>query len=183
MSSARSPKSAPSPTCAPAPNLEGHNRIGNFVETKKARLGRGTKASHLSYLGDAVIGRETNVGCGVITVNYDGYDKHQTHIGDRCMVGCDTQLIAPVTVGDDVYVASGTTIVRDVADGALVMSHHPQREKSGWTASWHQRHADHPKALARRHSKSRGDSGNGARSTSPLLTQVGILIVSGTRRR
>ena len=73
----------------------------------------------------------------------------QTHIGDRCMVGCDTQLIAPVKVGDDVYVASGTTIVRDVADGALVMSHHPQREKSGWTASWHQRHANHPKALAR----------------------------------
>ena len=130
-------------------DLEGHNRIGNFVETKKARLGRGTKASHLSYLGDAIIGRETNVGCGVITVNYDGYDKHQTHIGDRCMVGCDTQLIAPVTLGDDVYVASGTTIVRDVADGALVMSHHPQREKSGWTASWHQRHANHPKALAR----------------------------------
>jgi bifunctional UDP-N-acetylglucosamine pyrophosphorylase / glucosamine-1-phosphate N-acetyltransferase len=143
-------------------DLEGHNRIGNFVETKKARLGRGTKASHLSYLGDTVIGRETNVGCGVITVNYDGYDKHQTHIGDRCMVGCDTQLIAPVKVGDDVYVASGTTIVRDVANGALVMSHHPQREKSGWTASWRQRHANHPKALARAASKSPGDSGNGA---------------------
>lgn len=124
----------------PGTELEGHNRIGNFVETKKARIGRGTKASHLSYLGDAVIGRETNVGCGVITVNYDGYDKHQTQIGDRCMVGCDTQLIAPIKVGDDVYVASGTTIVRDVADGALVVSHHPQREKSGWTAGWHQRH-------------------------------------------
>jgi bifunctional UDP-N-acetylglucosamine pyrophosphorylase/glucosamine-1-phosphate N-acetyltransferase len=126
--------------------LEGHNRIGNFVETKKARIGRGTKASHLSYLGDAVIGRETNVGCGVITVNYDGYDKHVTQIGDRCMVGCDTQLIAPVKVGDDVYVASGTTIVRDVEAGALVMSHHPQREKSGWTANWHKRHAGHPKS-------------------------------------
>jgi bifunctional UDP-N-acetylglucosamine pyrophosphorylase/glucosamine-1-phosphate N-acetyltransferase len=126
--------------------LEGHNRIGNFVETKKARVGRGSKASHLSYLGDATIGRETNVGCGVITVNYDGYDKHPTKIGDRCMVGCDTQLIAPVTVGDDVYVASGTTIVRDVPNGALVVSDHPQREKPGWTANWHQRHADHPKA-------------------------------------
>jgi bifunctional UDP-N-acetylglucosamine pyrophosphorylase / glucosamine-1-phosphate N-acetyltransferase len=120
--------------------LEGENRIGNFVETKQARIGRGTKASHLAYLGDAIIGRETNVGCGVITVNYDGYDKHQTRIGDRCMVGCDTQLVAPVKVGDDVYVASGTTIVRDVADGALVMSHHPQREKPGWTAGWHRRH-------------------------------------------
>jgi bifunctional UDP-N-acetylglucosamine pyrophosphorylase / glucosamine-1-phosphate N-acetyltransferase len=126
--------------------LEGHNRIGNFVETKKAAIGRGTKASHLSYLGDTVIGSETNVGCGVITVNYDGYDKHVTRIGDRCMVGCDTQLVAPVTVGDDVYVASGTTILRDVPDGTLVMSQHPQREKPGWTKSWHQRHANHPKA-------------------------------------
>ena len=123
--------------------LEGHNRIGNFVETKKATIGRGTKASHLSYLGDTIIGDETNVGCGVITVNYDGYDKHVTRIGDRCMVGCDTQLVAPVTVGDDVYVASGTTILRDVPDGALVMSQHPQREKPGWTKSWHQRHANH----------------------------------------
>jgi len=120
--------------------LEGHNRIGNFVETKKARIGRGTKASHLSYLGDAIIGRETNIGCGVITVNYDGYDKHQTRIGDRCMVGCDTQLIAPVKVGNDVYVAAGTTILHAVADGALAMSHHPQRLKPGWTAGWHKRH-------------------------------------------
>src|SRR3984893_18774665 len=126
--------------------LEGHNRIGNFVETKKARIGRGTKASHLSYVGDAGIGRVHHSGGGVITVNYDGYDKHETQIGDRCMVGCDTQLIAPVTVGNDVYVASGTTIVRDVEDGALVMSHHPQREKSGWTAGWRERHKDHPKA-------------------------------------
>lgn len=122
--------------------LEGHNRIGNFVETKKAKIGRGTKASHLSYLGDAIIGRETNVGCGVITVNYDGYDKHVTQIGSRCMVGCDTQLVAPVKVADDVYVASGTTILRDVAPGALAMSHHPQREKSGWVAGWRKRHND-----------------------------------------
>lgn len=125
--------------------LDGHNRIGNFVETKKARIGRGTKASHLSYLGDAVIGRDTNIGCGVITVNYDGYDKHETRIGDRCMVGCDTQLVAPIKVGSDVYVASGTTIVREVKDGALVMSHHPQREKPGWMASWRERHGDNPK--------------------------------------
>jgi bifunctional UDP-N-acetylglucosamine pyrophosphorylase/glucosamine-1-phosphate N-acetyltransferase len=120
--------------------LEGHNRIGNFVETKKARLGQGTKASHLSYLGDASIGRETNVGCGVITVNYDGYEKHRTEIGDRCMIGCDTQLIAPVKVGSDVYIASGTTVLREIPDGSLAMSHHPQREKSGWTANWHKRH-------------------------------------------
>jgi bifunctional UDP-N-acetylglucosamine pyrophosphorylase / glucosamine-1-phosphate N-acetyltransferase len=120
--------------------LLGHNRIGNFVETKKARIGYGTKASHLSYLGDASIGRETNVGCGVITVNYDGYDKHRTEIGDRCMIGCDTQLVAPIKVGSDVYVASGSTLLSDVADGSLAMSHHPQREKPGWTANWHKRH-------------------------------------------
>jgi bifunctional UDP-N-acetylglucosamine pyrophosphorylase / glucosamine-1-phosphate N-acetyltransferase len=126
--------------------LEGHNRIGNFVETKKARLGKGTKASHLSYLGDTEIGRETNVGCGVITVNYDGYDKHLTRIGSRCMIGCDTQLVAPVKVGDDVYVASGTTILREVPDGALCVSHHPQKIKQGWTAEWRRRHGDHPEA-------------------------------------
>jgi bifunctional UDP-N-acetylglucosamine pyrophosphorylase/glucosamine-1-phosphate N-acetyltransferase len=130
--------------------LLGHNRIGNFVETKKARLGRGTKASHLSYLGDATIGADTNIGCGVITVNYDGYDKHHTEIGDRCMVGCDTQLVAPVKVGSDVYVASGTTIIREVPDGALVMSHHPQREKSGWMAGWRKRHNDSPDGSLRR---------------------------------
>jgi bifunctional UDP-N-acetylglucosamine pyrophosphorylase / glucosamine-1-phosphate N-acetyltransferase len=130
--------------------LEGHNRIGNFVETKKARIGRGTKASHLSYLGDATIGEDTNVGCGVITVNYDGYEKHHTEIGDRCMVGCDTQLIAPVKVGSDVYVASGTTIKREVPDGALVMSHHPQREKAGWMATWRERHGDSPDGNGKR---------------------------------
>ena len=120
--------------------LEGHNRIGNFVETKQARIGRGSKASHLSYLGDAVIGRDTNLGCGVITVNYDGYDKHRTEIGDRCMVGCDTQLVAPVKVGSDVYVASGTTVLRDVPDGALCVSRHPQAVKPGWTEGWRKRH-------------------------------------------
>jgi bifunctional UDP-N-acetylglucosamine pyrophosphorylase / glucosamine-1-phosphate N-acetyltransferase len=130
--------------------LEGHNRIGNFVETKKAKIGRGTKASHLSYLGDAIIGRDTNVGCGVITVNYDGYDKHVTQIGDRCMIGCDTQLVAPIKVGSDVYVASGTTIVREVQDGALVMSHHPQREKPGWMGTWRERHGDDPSGDGKR---------------------------------
>jgi bifunctional UDP-N-acetylglucosamine pyrophosphorylase / glucosamine-1-phosphate N-acetyltransferase len=130
--------------------LAGHNRIGNFVETKKARLGRGTKASHLSYLGDATIGADTNIGCGVITVNYDGYDKHHTEIGDRCMVGCDTQLIAPIKVGSDVYVASGTTIIREVPDGSLVMSHHPQREKAGWMATWRKRHGDSPDGSLKR---------------------------------
>ncbi|MBF6567989.1 MAG: bifunctional UDP-N-acetylglucosamine diphosphorylase/glucosamine-1-phosphate N-acetyltransferase GlmU [Candidatus Binataceae bacterium] len=120
--------------------LVGHNRIGNFVETKQARIGRGSKASHLSYLGDADIGNDTNVGCGVITVNYDGFDKHRTEIGDRCMIGCDTQLVAPVKVGNDVYVAAGATIVREVPAGALCLSRHPQAVKPGWTEGWRKRH-------------------------------------------
>lgn len=131
--------------------LEGSNRVGNFVETKNARLGRATKASHLSYLGDVVIGSGTNIGCGVITVNYDGYDKHETRIGDRCMVGCDTQLVAPVKVGNDVYVASGTTIVREVPDGSLVLSHHPQAEKPGWMELFHKRHAGRAKWWEEKH--------------------------------
>ena len=137
--------------------LAGQNRIGNFVETKQARIGRGTKASHLSYLGDTTIGADTNIGCGVITVNYDGYEKHPTEIGDRCMVGCDTQLVAPVKVGNDVYVASGTTILRDVPDGALCLSRHPQAVKPGWTAGWRKRHrktaADGKTAAARGHAE------------------------------
>jgi bifunctional UDP-N-acetylglucosamine pyrophosphorylase/glucosamine-1-phosphate N-acetyltransferase len=124
----------------PGTELAGHNRVGNFVETKNAQLGEGSKASHLSYLGDVTVGRDTNIGCGVITVNYDGFDKHPTHIGDRCMVGCDSQLIAPVTVGDDAYVASGTTVVRDVSAGALAFSAHPQGERPGWTAKFRAQH-------------------------------------------
>lgn len=144
--------------------LEGHNRIGNFVETKQARVGRGTKASHLSYLGDVVIGRETNIGCGVITVNYDGYDKYLTEIGDRCMVGCDSQLVAPVKLGNDVYVASGTTVLRPVADGALAMSEHRQRERPGWTARWRQRHQDGARASGeQQQAPARGHRGGGRR--------------------
>ncbi len=124
----------------PGTQLEGSNRIGNFVETKQARIGRGTKASHLSYLGDVIIGEQTNIGCGVITVNFDGYEKHLTQIGSRCMVGCDSQLIAPVKIGDDAYVASGTTVRHDVPAGALAFCDHRQQEKPGWTLKWRERH-------------------------------------------
>src|SRR5262249_48166015 len=99
--------------------------IGNFVETKKAKLGRGTKAKHLAYLGDAEIGEATNVGAGTITCNYDGFAKHRTVIGDRVQIGSDTQLVAPVTVGDDVYVGAGTTVTADVPPGHLVVSRVP----------------------------------------------------------
>ena len=106
--------------------------IGNFVETKKAKLGRGTKANHLTYLGDCEIGTETNVGAGTITCNYDGFAKHRTVIGSRVQIGSDTQLIAPVTVGDDAYVGAGTTVTGDVPPGHLVVSRVPQRTIPGW---------------------------------------------------
>jgi bifunctional UDP-N-acetylglucosamine pyrophosphorylase/glucosamine-1-phosphate N-acetyltransferase len=106
--------------------------IGNFVETKNARLGTGTKANHLTYLGDVEIGEDTNVGAGTITCNYDGFAKHPTVIGNRVQIGSDTQLVAPVTVGDDAYVAAGTTVTEDVPAGHLALSRHPQQMVPGW---------------------------------------------------
>jgi bifunctional UDP-N-acetylglucosamine pyrophosphorylase / glucosamine-1-phosphate N-acetyltransferase len=109
--------------------------IGDFVETKNTIVGRGTKANHLAYLGDAEIGRETNIGAGTITCNYDGFRKHRTVIGDRVQVGSDCQLVAPVTVGNDVYVASGTTVRRNAPDGVLVFNAREERQREGWVAA------------------------------------------------
>lgn len=106
--------------------------VGNFVEMKKARLGKASKAGHLSYLGDAEIGDDVNIGAGTITCNYDGANKHKTIIGDDVFVGSDTQLVAPVTVGRGVTIAAGTTVTRDVADNELVLSRVPQVHKQGW---------------------------------------------------
>jgi bifunctional UDP-N-acetylglucosamine pyrophosphorylase/glucosamine-1-phosphate N-acetyltransferase len=97
-------------------------RIGNFVETKKTKMGAHSKAAHLSYLGDATVGDDANIGCGTITCNYDGFNKYPTRIGSRSFVGSDVQLIAPVTVGDDAYVGSGTAVTQDVPSGALALS-------------------------------------------------------------
>ena len=108
--------------------LEGAH-VGNFVEIKKARLGKGTKAGHLSYLGDAEIGDNVNIGAGTITCNYDGANKHKTVIGDDVFVGSDSQLVAPVTVGKGVTIAAGTTVTRNVADNELVLSRVPQVHK------------------------------------------------------
>ena len=110
--------------------------IGDFVETKNAVLGPGTKANHLAYLGDAEIGRETNIGAGTITCNYDGFDKHRTVIGERVQVGSDTTLVAPVTIGDDAYIATATTVRRDVTGGALAFNTREQRERAGWVAQF-----------------------------------------------
>lgn len=101
--------------------------VGNFVETKKARLAKGVKANHLTYLGDVTIGERTNVGAGVITCNYDGFTKHATTIGADVFVGSDVQLVAPVTIGDGAIIGAGTTVTSDVPSNALAVSRSPQR--------------------------------------------------------
>ncbi|HVM98465.1 MAG TPA: bifunctional UDP-N-acetylglucosamine diphosphorylase/glucosamine-1-phosphate N-acetyltransferase GlmU [Candidatus Acidoferrales bacterium] len=118
----------------PGTKLGAQVHIGNFVETKNALLKRGVKANHLAYLGDTEIGDATNIGAGTITCNYDGFVKARTVIGKRVQVGSDSQLIAPISIGDDVYIATGTTVRKDVAAGALVFNPKPQMERDGWTA-------------------------------------------------
>lgn len=94
-------------------------RIGNFVEIKNSTLGNGVKASHLAYIGDASVGKNTNIGCGVIFVNYDGKRKHKTTVGKNCFIGCNTNLVAPLTVGDNCFVACGTTVDKDIPSGTF----------------------------------------------------------------
>jgi len=117
----------------PESDIGAEVKIGNFVEIKKAAIGAGTKASHLAYLGDATIGQKVNVGAGTIICNYDGTKKHQTVIEDGAFIGSDSQLIAPVTVGKDAYVASGSSITDDVPAGALAVARGRQVNKPGWT--------------------------------------------------
>ena len=109
--------------------------IGNFVETKKATLGKGSKANHLSYLGDTVIGAGVNIGAGTITCNYDGVHKHLTTIGDGAFVGSDSTLVAPVTIGAGSYIAAGSSITEDVPEGALALGRSRQTTKPGWVAA------------------------------------------------
>ncbi len=106
-------------------------RVGNFVEIKKSTIGEGSKVSHLSYIGDTVMGSGVNVGAGTITCNYDGANKHQTVIGDGVFIGSDTQLVAPVTVGEGALIGAGTTVTRDVPEGALTTSRAPQEDREG----------------------------------------------------
>ena len=107
-------------------------KVGNFVEIKKSSLGPGSKANHLSYLGDAAIGERVNVGAGTITCNYDGKRKHPTTVGDRVFIGSGTQLVAPVTLGDDAYVGAGSCVTEDVPAGALAVARSRQVVKDGW---------------------------------------------------
>ncbi len=116
-----------------AGNHLGENvRIGNFVEVKNSQIAAGSKAAHLSYLGDAVIGENVNIGCGTITVNYDGASKHQTIIEDNAFVGCDSQLVAPVTIGKNAYIGAGSTITSDAPANQLTIARSKQRSIEGW---------------------------------------------------
>lgn len=121
----------------PGSVMEKGSKVGNFVEMKKAVLGEGAKASHLTYLGDATVGREANIGAGTITCNYDGYFKYQTVIGDRAFVGSNSALIAPVKIGADAIVAAGSAVSRDVQDGELRMVRAEQLVKPGWADRFH----------------------------------------------
>ncbi len=107
-------------------------RVGNFVELKNTQLGDRTNAAHLSYIGDSVVGNQVNIGAGTITANYDGVKKHRTKIGDRTKTGANSVLVAPITLGDDVYVAAGSTITEDVPDDSLAIARSRQVVKLGW---------------------------------------------------
>jgi len=118
----------------PGSHVKAGAHVGNFVELKKTVLGEGSKASHLTYLGDATVGAGVNIGAGTITCNYDGRKKHQTVIEDGAFIGSDTQLVAPVRVGAGAYVGAGSCITDDVPPGALGISRARQRNILGWVA-------------------------------------------------
>lgn len=116
----------------PGTELGAQAKVGNFVETKNAKIGRGSKISHLSYIGDTVMGQDCNIGAGTITCNYDGVNKHLTQIGHRVFVGSDTQLVAPVVIEDDATIGAGSTITKSVPKGELTLSRAKQLTITGW---------------------------------------------------
>ena len=121
----------------PGTELQENSKVGNFVEVKKSVLGKGAKANHLTYLGDAEVGAGANIGAGTITCNYDGYCKYRTIIGERAFIGSNSALIAPVRIGADAIVAAGSAVSRDVADGELRLVRGEQLVKPGWADQFH----------------------------------------------
>jgi bifunctional UDP-N-acetylglucosamine pyrophosphorylase/glucosamine-1-phosphate N-acetyltransferase len=118
----------------PGTELAEHVKIGNFVETKKTRLGAGTKSNHFAYLGDTTTGEDCNIGAGTIMCNYDGVDKHPTFLGNRVFIGSNSTLVAPIKVGDDSYVAAGSTVTDEVNVDELAIGRSRQRNITGWTS-------------------------------------------------
>jgi bifunctional UDP-N-acetylglucosamine pyrophosphorylase/glucosamine-1-phosphate N-acetyltransferase len=125
----------------PESAIEAEVHIGNFVETKKTRLRRGAKANHLSYLGDADVGERANIGAGTIVCKYDGVVKRRTTIGEGAFIGSDSQLVAPVTVGKNAYVATATTVTQDVPDDALAIGRSRQENKLGYAIKLREKQA------------------------------------------
>lgn len=107
-------------------------KIGDFVEVKNSTLGDGSKASHLSYIGDSDVGNGVNIGCGVVFVNYDGKNKHRSNVGSDSFIGCNVNLVSPVSVGDKSYIAAGSTVTGDVPSGALCVARSREEVKPGW---------------------------------------------------
>lgn len=116
----------------PQTKLEDHTKVGNFVEVKNSNIGTGSKLPHLSYIGDCDMGSNVNMGCGTITVNYDGKKKYRTKIGDRAFVGCNSNLVAPVTIGEEAYIGAGSTITKDVPPAALGVARTRQTNIEKW---------------------------------------------------
>ncbi len=111
-----------------------HVKVGDFVEVKNSVIGNGTKISHLTYVGDSDVGERVNFGCGTVTTNYDGFKKHRCTIGDDVFIGCNTNLVAPVKLGDGCYTAAGSTVTKDVPADALAVARARQENKDGWAA-------------------------------------------------
>ena len=116
--------------------ISDHVKIGNYVEVKNSNVGEGTKLPHLTYIGDSDIGSGVNMGCGCITVNYDGKKKHRTIIGDNAFVGCNTNLVAPVTVQANTYIGAGSTITKEVPENALGIARAKQKNIEGWAEKY-----------------------------------------------
>ena len=116
------------------------SKIGAFVQLKNCNLGRGTKMAHLTYVGDSDVGEDCNFGCGTVTCNYDGFKKHRTTIGSHVFVGCNTNLVPPVTVGDGAFIAAASTVTEDVPEDAMVIGRVRQEVKEGWAAENRRRH-------------------------------------------
>lgn len=116
----------------PQANIGENAKIGNFVEVKKSTIGKGSKVSHLSYVGDSMVGKDVNIGAGVITCNYDGVNKHQTIIGDGAFIGSDSQLVAPITIGKNATIGAGSTITSSAPEGQLTLSRSKQRPFPSW---------------------------------------------------
>ena len=147
----------------PGSVLRKKSKVGNFVELKNTELGAGSKANHLTYLGDTSVGKRVNIGAGTITCNYDGYRKERTIIEDEALIGSDTQLIAPVRVGKGAVVGAGSTITQDVPADALALSRSPQVTREEWAARRRAYYAEQsspaPKAGPASRGKKKGSKG------------------------